>query len=127
MKTLDYERYLRMAAAAEARGFLKTTFLLEGIDCGGVSANFKRVDFDEVPGLLKTVFRCCVSVSCRDGVERYIVCGIIGHAGISCHSIITDDGDTGVLIYWNGRHRECENHLQTVKQRRNERQKQAQT
>ena len=120
MKTLDYELYLRMAAAAEARSFLKTAFLLAGIDCGGISANPKNVDFDEVPGRLKTIFHCHVSVSCRNGEERYIVCGNINHAGISCHSIITDDGDTGVLIYWDGGYRGCEEHFQIVKKRRHE-------
>ena len=120
MKTLDYELYLRMAAAAEARSFLKTAFLLAGIDCGGIWANFKNVNFDEVPGRLKTVFHCRVSVSCRYGEEHYIVSGNINQAGINSHSIITDDGDSGVLIYWDGGYRGCEEHFQIVKKRRHE-------
>lgn len=125
MKPFYSERYLRMVCAAEARGFLKTIFLLEDIDCGLVSADFKNVDFNEPsPDRLKTVFRCCVSIRYSDGeADRYIVCGTIGHGGIDCNSIITDDGN-GVLIYWDdgfGRH---EDHLQTVKKRREQRKKQ---
>ncbi len=125
MKLFDSERYLRMVCAAEARGFLKTTFLLEDIDCGLVSANFKNVDFNEPsPDRLKTVFRCCVSVSCSDSeTERYIVCGTIGHDGIDCNSIITDDGN-GALIYWDGGVGRHVDHLQAVKKRREQLKKQ---
>ena len=118
MKQFDYERYLRMAVAAEARGFLKTTFLLADIDCGMVTATFKHVEFKEASGRLKTIFQCRVSVRCRSGEEHYIVSGNINQAGISCHSIITDDGDTGVLIYWDGGFRGSEEHFQIVKKRR---------
>ena len=69
---------------------------------------------------MKTIYHCRVSVSCSNGEEHYIVCGNINHAGISCHSIITDDGDTGVLIYWDGGYRGCEEHFQIVKKRRHE-------
>ena len=127
MKPLDSERYLRMVCAAEAKGFLKTTFLLADIDCGPVSANYKNVDFKEpFPDRLKTVFRCCVSVSCSDGVtERYIVCGTIGHGGIDCNSIIIiDDGNSGALIYWDGGFNGHEDHMETVKKRREQRKKQ---
>ena len=125
MKQFDYERYLRMAVAAEARGFLKTTFLLADIDCGMVTATFKHVEFKEASCSLKNVFRCCISVSFSDGVtEDYIVIGTIDKAGIDCLAIIRRDGDTGSVIYWDDGDREHEDHLQTVKHRREQRRKQ---
>lgn len=120
-RPIDYGRFLRMAAAAEARSFLKVTFALADIS-GTVYANDKDVQFHEAPpGRLRIIYRCRVYVSCSDGItERYIVIGHIDRGGLDCHSIITDDGGKGVLIYWdNGR--EHEDRLQTVRRRRRER------
>ena len=126
-RPIDYARYLRMAAAAEARSFLKVTFALADIS-GEAHVYDKKVEFEETPpGRLKMVFRCPVQVSCSDGVtEEYIVIGTIDRAGIDCHAIIRMDGDSAAIAYTYNDELGQKSFLHTIKQRRAQRKKQGQ-
>ena len=126
-RPIDYERYLKMAAAAEAKSFLKVIFALADLD-GTVLAYDKKVEFKETdsPGRLKMVFRCPVYVNCADGVtEEYIVVGTINHAGLDSYAIIRVEGDNAAIAYTYDDQRAAKSFLHAVKQRREQRKKAA--
>ena len=117
-----------MAAAAEAKSFLKVIFALEDIG-GEVHVYDKYVEFQETPlGSLNIVFRCPVYVSCCDGVtEEYIVIGTINRAGIDSHAIIRKDGDSAAITYTYDDEHAAHSFLHTVKRCRAQRKKQWET